>query len=861
MSSKRKGGPPAKVWRKVVKPHPSYSRIYIYDGDVPYFTNKPLEYEPYQLIKLILDFDANETLEGFLDKDTRSKIAVNNRFAGKPYNISDYYQVGIIRRDTPEYHKYLAEEKIVVNYLPPGLQVYIVYYSDEMEIIHITPNIDLAYQIAKHFETEDVREIVLPYGPVEPIPVRRSLTLAGDREKIAKYLSLYKKFSEYISGFLKNPEGSEYFTSMKSFYEGAPDKFRQQYVDDVKALELQAQRLLLESKGQPLNTISNCSLHVDIKTHTKGAYIAELSILTACYFSGIPVDGALSVWFRILGQAEVSKYIILLKDPRANKLKILLHMYDTVAIRMSNYEYCVMKNNMIANLFFTGTCNCVCGTILMEALAEYVGLKNVISVLVPRHIQNIFIDNNQIVTLESTIANTRDASIGKYIVRFPAKSDIETLLITPQTKVFGLLQTAADDYIRFKPKLPTGLCDSLIAIWKDIFGDKYPFIESYYQAVKTDISKGHPVSEEDSALVNLMKEYRWNTDNLESFLESIYIYMIIAQDSSIFYNHTFTLINNIANELKTIGEGIYQYYFIDHPAILMNAVDNPGYKYSVLSTITVHEGKDISDLIPPDYPTETSYRPPLLPPKHNRVYIYRGPDLYLSNTPIDYEPYLSDKLVIDFDENETLESFSRKWQKYLELSNLFQLDLLPNPSDRYIIGLIRRYDQEYEEKVTEEKVEVNPLPDGTQVYLVLLEGDIIYITTNKELAEQIDRFVNGEGIEDVILPSGFVKPIPDEKSLFETNDVNKLKEYLTLYEEFTEFISGFLTNPSGNEYTDFLKSMYVLYPEYFQKEIIDDVEKMRMIAYNRIHNREQSMNNVWVSSRLVQDNVLSITLE
>lgn len=601
-------GKRGKVWKKKETPSqslqspqplpPKYYRVYIYENFDTYVSAVDLGYTPYLDKTLIIDFDENETIESFKKKDDFRSREIERKMSD-PDNLdfSYTYVIGLINLDTPEYNKMLAEEKIASNPLPYFSMISLVFSNDE--ISYATTNKKLAYEIGELLQTSDIRDVHLPYGPIVPIPDKRSLLAVQGLYEAKKYLSLYTNFLNYMNEFVKNPTGENYSEKMKSFYEELPDDFRHDFIDTVREFRNKAiNSVLAFEKVSEGSRVSSCKRHPEIKEHTKGAYIAELSILTACYYDNIPVDGGLGVWLKTLGQVSVHKYIILVNDPKSNKLKVLLHMFDKISKGIYNYEYCSSRNNMISNLFFTGTCNCVCGSILMEALAEYIGVKNLFMVTLTGHIQNIFIDPKEIIALESTQASVNTNVLDTYKRSLPAGGSIHELLITPKVKVFGLLQITLKNTILSLKKSSRPIFDSAIVVWKEIFGDKYPEIEEYYNLIGTAIYES-----QDSYLDSydkIMSSFPWNIDTLEDLLESIYTYLF-AQNYFAIY--TRTLIEgetfNLLAKLKELGSYLYRYYFIDRPDILRDKVSGGDYKYSVLSTVTSHEGKDLGELLPP----------------------------------------------------------------------------------------------------------------------------------------------------------------------------------------------------------------------------------------------------------------------
>lgn len=581
---------------------PRYRRVYICEGMAYYLTNKPLEYEPYMLVSLIIDFDENETYESYREKQAKAKEKAEKFDRGELTRPMDLLVIGLVCSNTPDYHRLVDKKDITIEDLPDGSVVFMVITKDG-EVAYVTSNRNLAYKVKDYVTKGDggeVREVTIPYGAVTPIPDKKSIRREHNMFKLHEYLVLFGKHIVYILKFLIDPEGEEYPKGFKVLYQDDPELFTKLLLDDVKKLEAvtREQIFMLDKDRKTLKDVSACTRHPEIKEHTKGAYLAELSILTACYFHDIPVEGGLSVWFKTLGDGEINKYNILLKDPKSNKLKILLHMYNKVAEKIHNYEYCTYKINMIANLFFTGFCNCVCGTILMETLAEYTGIKNVFSAMVPGHILNLFIDQNEVYCLESTNAGEgEENNIEKYIVSLPSPKEIDSLLVTPKLKVFRLLQETLNEYIIVTKSVPKRMLENAIAIWRDIFGDRYPEVVRYYEAIINVIFGVERV--ENETYVNFMESFEWKTDTLEDLFESIYMYTTMNDFYPVFYDNIIVpYIDKKARKLSKIGTSMYRYYFIDYPNYLKHNIPTGDYKYSVLSTITSHEGKDFRSLLP-----------------------------------------------------------------------------------------------------------------------------------------------------------------------------------------------------------------------------------------------------------------------
>ena len=203
--------------------------------------------------------------------------------------------------------------------------------------------------------------------------------------------------------------------------------------DEVNTLVLKYGGNIKSTKAKSLHTLSKKKLqrlkqNRTLETKTKNIYtrknifscnyiipgvtsLALLSILEGCLVFNIPVRALYKAWYEILKIAEPFK-----NNTKLNCFERLKHAYKKINSYTGTYDsvqskwkksvgkkYQETKYNFLVHWWITGKCNCLCGSMMVLAIAQYWGCSDKVGLLLsPGHARIYIHENSEHYVWETT---------------------------------------------------------------------------------------------------------------------------------------------------------------------------------------------------------------------------------------------------------------------------------------------------------------------------------------------------------------------------------------------------------------------------------------------------------------------------
>lgn len=191
-------------------------------------------------------------------------------------------------------------------------------------------------------------------------------------------------------------------------------------------------------------------------------YTLKVAIIDACRMDNIPIRAGILIWQKwLITITKVWNYICDKVPYLIQRLEILYHYIQ----RNSNYNFKNESYNFISQLYFNGSCNCLCGTALMFVLGDYLGYKSRISTLLTSdHIRLIVIDeNDKMYIFETTERRNHFKQVTVDNLVMDTITDF--VAYTSRSKVFAMYYATKSYMI-------------------DVIVKLYPFLDIMWKAVK-----------------------------------------------------------------------------------------------------------------------------------------------------------------------------------------------------------------------------------------------------------------------------------------------------------------------------------------------------------------------------------------